>query len=583
MSVKRQTNLLGSQRVDLPAIRAIESSVCNDFDVLAGTMLGGRRPLVVKGFKIVSTGAATADQLQLEVAGASVVHFMASESGSIFTIDDDQDAETLNSTNARLIGSFSPGSTNYVGVDFVRTVDETTADLSMFRDANQEQEIPKVVPQARIIEYRIFISTKDFSSLPGVCPIGIVRTDTGNEIIEIKDARNKFFGLGSGGTAPNSNYAYPWPAGRKEITSGDVFAGGDKEINDLKTWADAIATRVWELGGGEKWYSPTADRNLRFLHTGAPFITTGEYFEWDGTDLHWKGLRVSFENSTASFNAIADQTGNEAGLTNLADGECIYVDLDRTENRTGPTALVAKKAPLTVLGTGTPPGSRIVFAWRFGSQVFTRDQGYAVGSSFKVATIAANGTVRLSASADPDPSEPVVAVLQAASYYQVIAGGLSRGNAIVNDFIDGAGPLIIGGGTADRDISLLTTQSPDAVTVSGIQDYSADGRATLEVVNEAADLDGDNLLLRLRAYNDQTATTETGLIVDAYGAVGYRATPNDDIYDPSTAVFDPEIVAKEFYRTNGQTPGQSPPVCRLQKCVVYVDGTIDVLWEGPLH
>lgn len=582
MSVSRQANFLGGGRIDVPAFRAIESSICNDFDVLAGKMLAGGLPLVVKGFKIISTGAATADQLQMDVAGGSVVHFLASESGSIFTISDDQDAEVLNATNSRLIGSFSPNAVNYVGLDFIRKVDESTSDLSMFRDATQEQEIPKTVPQARTIDYRIVVSTKDFSALPSVCPIAKVRTDTGNEIVEISDARNKFFRLASGGTAPNALGYYGWPGGRKENTTGDVFAGGDKEIEDLKTMLDALMTRLWELGGGEKWYSPTADRNLRFLHTGAPFVSTGEHFEWDGTHLHWQGLRVTFENSTAYFNAIVDQTSNSAGLTDLADGYGLYVDLDRTENRSGPTALVAKKAPLTSIGSGTPPGSRLVLVWRIGSQIFTRDQGYAVGSSFKIATIAANGTVRLSASADPDPTQPVVAVVQAAAFYQVIGGGLSRGNAIVTDFLDGAGDLVIGGGSADRNIQLVTTESPDAVVIRGVQEYATDGRAPLEIYNEAPIMDPGNLVARARAYNDTTLTEETAILVDVYGCVGYRNVPGLPGLI-SSLVLDPEIQQKEFYRTNGETPGQDPPLCRNQKCVLWADDAIDVLWEGPLY
>jgi hypothetical protein len=41
MSANRQLNLLGQWRLDVPHLRSIESSVAADFDLLAGSMLGG--------------------------------------------------------------------------------------------------------------------------------------------------------------------------------------------------------------------------------------------------------------------------------------------------------------------------------------------------------------------------------------------------------------------------------------------------------------------------------------------------------------------------------------------------------------
>lgn len=580
MAVTRQSNILGSQRIDVPHIKALESSIANDFDILAGRMLAGRAPLVVNGLTVLSAGAVGADQLQLNVADAIVVHFFASEAGSIFNVPADRAAERLNSTNPRMFGSFSPNSTNYVGIDFTRIVDESTTDLTMFIDASQEDEVPKTVPLARTIDYRIIVSTRDFGSIPGVCPIARVVTNASNEIVSVSDARNLFFRLGSGGTNPDRANFFPWPSGRKEFTSGDVFAGGDKSITNLKTWMDAAMTRMWELGGGEYWYSPTSDKNVRLLHTGSPFVSDGEYFEWDGTHVHWQGLRISFDNSTASFNEIKDQTANSAGLTDLLDGECLYVDLDRSTIRQGLTALVAQKAPLVTLGAGTPPGSRLVFAWRFGSQIFTRDQGFAVGSSFKVATIAANGTVRLSAGPLPTPSTPIVATVKGSGFYQAYAGGITRGNTSGTgplDFIGGDGEIRIGGGSRDQSINLFTTRTQDTVSVFGIQVFLSGGSSTLLVTNNASVLAPRNRIATFQAYGPISATEEDAFIFEVTGALGMRNVPMTPATpDPST---ESPIRAKMFFQTNGH----ASPLTRDQLCVMWHDGSITPIAQGPIY
>jgi hypothetical protein len=577
MSVTRQQNFLGQQRIDVPALRSLESSIANDFDVLAGRAMAGRAPLIISGLKMITTGAVSADQLQLHVADSVVVHFNASESGSIFNIAPDRAVERLNSTNARMFGSFAPSATNYVGIDFLRVEDEDTADLTMFLDATQEQEIPRTVPLARIIDYKIVVSTRDFAAMPGVCPIAKVVTNASNEIVSVADARNLFFRLGSGGASPDSQFAFPWPGGRKEITSvGDVFTGGDKAITSQKGWMDAVMTRIWEVAGGEYWYSPTSERNIRFLHTGSPFVSTGEYFEWDGTHVHFKGLRVAFDNSTANYNQIADQTTNLAGLTDLLDGECLYVDLDRTNVRSGGTSLVAQKAPLTTLGAGTPPGSRLVFAWRFGTQVFTRDQGYAINSSFKIATIAANGTVRLSASAQPTPSEPVVATVQGAAYYQAFCGGITRGYTGVTpiDFIGGSGDLVIGGGDKDQNILLACIRTQDGVDVTGRQVYLSGGKAALTVTNDPSVLAPKNRILALRSYNSGASLYQDAMVVEANGAVGFRNAVGT-VAAPDITSASP-IRTKMYFTTNGM----DSPDTRDQLVIMGWDGDTAIIWES---
>lgn len=411
MSVIRQANILGQQRFDVPHIRGIDSSVAADFDILAGKMIAGGQPIVVSGWTPVPfSPGSPASNLQLQVAGALLLHPEASENGTIFAVPTNRAPETLNASNARVRGSFSASTTNYVGIDLLRTPDATTADLVQFIDPDTKLETPKEVPLGRTLDYVIYVSVQDFGSTPGVCPLLKVVTDSFNNIVSVEDARNSAFRLGSGGAIPDPTYTYPWPGGRGEVGDNSDFSAGDKSITSFKDWFDAVMTRLWEVGGGEHWYSPTADRNVHMVRSGATF-TNGDWFEWDGSNLHWKGLAFVFDNSTGYYNVVKNQTSDLPGLTDLADGECLYVDIDRTTNRTGGASLQPVKAQLSTLSTPIVPGSRYVIAWRYGSgslAIVTRDAQFPVNASFTVATAVSTGVVQLTYAAG-DPGTPKVA------------------------------------------------------------------------------------------------------------------------------------------------------------------------------
>src|SRR6185312_7303670 len=407
MSVLRQQNWLGQQRVDIPHIRAIESSICADFDVLAGRIMAGDTPMVVTGFDAVTVGMTgqPASTMQLVVANAVVMHPRATEAGTIFFVPADRPVEVLNSvTNPRVEGGFTANTVNYVGIDLVRSADATTSDLVQFLNPRTNAETPKDVPLGRTLDYVITVTTQDFSTTPGICPIAIVTTDSSNNVVSngIVDARELFYRLGSGGSVPNVNYTYPWPAGRTENDNGTDYGVADKAITNMKDWADAVMTRLWEIGGGLHWYTPTNIINITMTRSGSTF-TNGQNFEWDGTNLHWKGLNILFDNTPGWQNTVIDVTVDTPGLTDLAAGDCIYVDLDRTMNAN----LNAAKAPLATLGSQLIPGSRIVLERRFGASIFTRGSDYAVGTTFAVATTTSVGLVQLQRTPG-NPAAPVV-------------------------------------------------------------------------------------------------------------------------------------------------------------------------------
>lgn len=569
MAVERQQSWLGNQRVDVPHLRALESAITADFDLLAGSILAGKAPLIVNGFRLITTGITQASALQLQVADSTLVHFYASESGSIFHVPADRAPEVLNSTNTRVTGSFTPAQINYVGIDLVRSADPTTTDLVEFMDSNTLQETPKTVPLARTLDYVIIISTNDFDAMPGVAPLARVTVDSNLQITQVEDARNIFWRLGSGGTSPNPLNTYSWPNGRKEGAVDADFTGGDKAITSMKGWMDSVMTRLWEVGGGEFWYSPTADHNVVMARTGSPFSSTGEFFEWSGTNLHWQGLVFTFGNSTGTTNTVANITTDTPGTTDLANGECVYVDLDRTQNIT----LNAVKAQLSTLGSPDVPGSRWVLAWRLGSSIYVRDQSYAVGSSFKLATTSAAGNVELSATDGGAASPTKVGTVDSVSA-ALYAAGITRGS----DFFAGGGDITIGGfGTYDHNVILQTLRDQDEVTVTGSHNYATGQAASLHAHNSHTLNTGaqTDLIARFSARNGGTSQDEDAFHFDSCGALGFRlaaVTPSA----PAPTSTRP-IRFKLFFQTNFM----SSPNTRDGLYVQWLDGTATLIAEGP--
>jgi len=579
MAVKRQVSWNAQQRVDVPFLRAIESAVAADFDLLAGTIMANRIPAIVSGFNLITSGITQPGALQIQVAGGVLMHYYATDAGTIFQVDANRPNEVLSSTNPKIQGSFLPNQTNYIGLDFSRANDPTTADAIQFYDTDQGAEVTKTVPLGRTLDYTIIISASDFDSNSGVCPLSKVTLDANSSITSVQDARNILWRLGTGGSTPNTKNTYSWPAGRNEATSADPFLGGDKAIGSMKSWMDSIMTRAWELGGGEYWYSSAADRNVVMVRTGSPFSSNGEYFEWTGTNLHWQGVAITFSNSTGIYNEVVNQTTDAAGTTDLADGECLYVDLDRTLTRTrgGSTALIAQKAALALLGTPSVPGSRWILAWRYGSSIFTRDQSYAIGSSFKLATTSAAGNVKLSATDSLAVSPAAVATVDSATFV-AYAGGLSRGS----DFFGGAGDLAIGGYGNDHNITLTTTRNQDEVVVQGTKAWNTTPEGAPLTVQNAQPFVGSmpsdvrNLAARFRGYNAGFSRFETNFVIYANGTLGFRSAGSGGfpaVAPTSTFPIDALI--------SFQSNGIASPNNRQQLIVTWKNGDTSVIAEGP--
>lgn len=453
-------------RLDAPHLRSIESGVCADFDLLAGRILAGDKPMVVQGFAISATLNASADTATVIVADSALLHNQASASGTILYIPEGTAAESLSVTNAKVSGSFSPGINNYIGLDLVRVAESSTADLVMFYNPDSNSDVPRTIPLGRMFEYRFVISNETFDTQPTILPLAIIETNSDNTIRTVTDARQMAFRLGSGGTIPNNQAIYSW----SNRTESD-FSGADKDISSFREWMEAMMTRTWELGGGEFWYSPTADRNVNLVWHGSPFTGTNENFSWDGENLLWQGLRFVFDNSTATYNDIADQTSPSAGLTDLVDGDCVYVDVDRSQNLTGTSALAVHKTTLDAVGIASNrPGSRYVFAWNQGGKVFTRNWRYALGQTFLPASTSRLGVVKTNVTPG-DVNNPIAVALDMNNTTSIGVTSTATGTALT---LVGTGIGLDATGSGEAGV-IARAGGPNSVGLVVIGDGADDG------------------------------------------------------------------------------------------------------------
>lgn len=281
MAIHRTQNFVSQQRLEAANLKSMESAVSFDFDALVGLGLSRGTPAVLKGLVLNSTGAINqlATNLTVAMAGSVVWNYSASESGSVFTISASEADQILSPTNPNVTGSFLNG-TNFVGVDFYKTPDPATSDTVKFIDSDSLREFEQVVPLARTLKYKIFISTQPFSATLNVIPIAKVIVSNGI-VTSITDARPMLFRLGSGGDSPSATSSFLWgsrtenPVTITSNTGASPFNGEDKSINNLKDWLDSTMTSLWELRGGESWYSNVYRDHVKLTY-GQPVLANGD-------------------------------------------------------------------------------------------------------------------------------------------------------------------------------------------------------------------------------------------------------------------------------------------------------------------
>lgn len=348
MSVQRRVNWISQQRVDVPDLRAIESAGSNDFDQLfQGFVTDTTQGYVVRGFNILMAGAigGAASNLQMQVDPGCLLHINASQSGTNLVIPAGTPAQILNSAiNTNVTGSFTPSAVNYVTVDYIRFLDDTTSTQVKLWDPTALIETTINAPRAQILTYTINIST--ITPTPNLLPIATVITDAGNNVLSVQDDRWLFCRLGTGGLNPNPFYTYPWTQGRNENPSTsssdsvDPFSGGDKNIGSLKELLNAIMSVIKEFKGTTYWYSVSAAGSLVSLRqdlgntvvTGRGSISHGvspvdKKTATAAGQMNWdQPINIRVIGSALTYTLAANASSTDI---TLSDDQCAYVTLVR--------------------------------------------------------------------------------------------------------------------------------------------------------------------------------------------------------------------------------------------------------------
>lgn len=341
MAIRRSQNWINQQRVDVPHLRAVESAIRSDFDELLGAFaIGESASYVIRGFEISMSGAigSAASSLQLIVDNSSLFHGASDEAGTFFQVPSGEANQTLNSTtNDRVSGAFTPNALNYVALGFVREIDNDTTAQVFLWNPTTNSETSKTVPLAETLDYQIVITSSIFAS--NVLPIAIVETDSSNNVTRVEDRRPMLFRLGTAGSAtPDPFHEYPWSDGRAEnpfssTSSTSPFEGGDKQLQHLKDWSDAVMSALKEIKGTTYWYSENSIGgsllNLRgdLAHTqmtGSGMLShsasTPGQLNWD-SDITFKFVGSRFE-----FNILVNAATTDVVL---GDDQVAYLNLVR--------------------------------------------------------------------------------------------------------------------------------------------------------------------------------------------------------------------------------------------------------------
>lgn len=340
MSVKRRVNWISQQRVDTPDMRAVESAASNDFDeLIQGFVTGIGNGYIIRGFEVAWSGAigGAASGLSLLVDPGAIFHPGSSQSGTFYLVPAGTAPQQLNSaTNVIVDGAFAPSAINYVGLEYERFIDDTTSSQVYLWNPTTNNETTKNAPRATILRYRIKISTSTPPST--VLPICTVLTDSGNNVVNVEDARAILGRLGKGGFSPDPFNSYSWPEGRDENPSNSSsnslspFQGGDKAIGSLKEWMDAVMTALKEIKGTTYWYSQSSSGSLESLREdlGNTVITgrgTITHSETVAGRLNWSDdINIRVVGSSLTYTLIANPTSSNI---TLGDDEVAYITLVR--------------------------------------------------------------------------------------------------------------------------------------------------------------------------------------------------------------------------------------------------------------
>ena len=346
MAVLGRLLVSSAERLDLPDFLSIDSYTQGDFKYLMKSFIGSERPYVLKGFEVISPGNSIGTQNIVISIAESVVYYPESKAGPFF-----YGLEEGNPKAAPLIPELRKNATNYVYL--VLTTFEAAKDTRAFWDPDKEGgaggEFTQDVNTESVLTVDINVSVSSFPD--NVIPICKVKVGP-NFIESIEDSRDMMFRLGSGGISPNplSKYAF-----REEPLASyarlepntlmsssldpNSFKGGDKNIETLKEWMDAVMTKLLELGGTTFWYEDASSFSLVNIFKDALATSIRSKGTWQNSDAV-AGLLTWTEDIVIQSMTDKKDIIIRAGSKNIADNQVMFIEqLRDQEINTGSVAV----------------------------------------------------------------------------------------------------------------------------------------------------------------------------------------------------------------------------------------------------
>lgn len=368
MAILSTGNILSEQRWDCADQRRVESASRNDWDTsVTAVLTGPSQGYIIRGFSILTSGAigSPANGLEMVVDPGAVLNINASVSGTIFQTPFGTPNQTLNAAvNTNVSGSFTANSTNYVGIDYNRFADPTTNVTKYIWNAAANDEIETIAPAAQTLTYKIYITTSVWAL--NVLPVAIVTTDGNGNVTSITDARWMLYSLETGGLNPNPEYVYPWSDGRVQppVTttsdSVDPFIGGDKQLDSLKAWMDAVMTSFLEIKGTPSWFSGSSGGNpipslISIFQDLGNTVITGSGEISNGILPNSDPILITTGNIMTGSNQLTTL----ASVAGLSDGDYIF----GTGIPAGTTILNIAGSTITMSQEATANGTGLGFSF----------------------------------------------------------------------------------------------------------------------------------------------------------------------------------------------------------------------------
>jgi hypothetical protein len=374
MALLQQTRILPNQRLDLPDYRNIEDFACADFKAIHKNIWANNN-FVMSGFA-PTPGSIGSDTLALVVANSSCM--LGQDDGVLYI-----GAPSLANLST---DALTPGSVNYVELTIQK--DTGGADSRAFWDPTANGglggEFSQIVDTYVFLKPSFSINTSNFTGDANKIKICKVTVNGSGIITAIEDSRNLFFRLGRDG---NPGFTFPWSTRVEPLVTN--FTGADKDIKNLKQWADAVMDGLREIKGTTYWYEAPAvsfpgafaNPNLSTL-AGA---TSSARFSWDGSFLQITDdagspldtdvlayLRIF---STSVNLALTRQAGaNQIGLANQ---EILWIEIPSPYVNTtyDGVGLTASNYRVSALGSVPLDEKSYWLAYREGSKLYVRGLG----------------------------------------------------------------------------------------------------------------------------------------------------------------------------------------------------------------